>query len=75
MTMMKKAVMMSKGFDVYDGLSGMEKEPLVCKLHISSLIFCCGHCYGACQALSALTVFSLVEGSRGFVMWPLPWNI
>jgi len=31
--------MMSKGLDVYDGLPGMEKELLVCKLHISSLIF------------------------------------
>jgi hypothetical protein len=39
MTMMKKAAMMNKGFDVYDGLPGMEKELLVCKLHISSLIF------------------------------------
>jgi len=26
MTMMKRAVMMSKGFDAYDGLSEMEKE-------------------------------------------------
>jgi len=75
MTMMKRAVMMSKGFDAYDGLSEMEKELFgVQATHLIS-DFCCGHCYGACQALSALTVFSLVEGSRDFVMWPLPWNI
>ena len=51
MTMKMKAAMTSKWFDLYDGLPGMEKELFVCKLHISSLVFCCGHCYGACQAL------------------------
>jgi len=41
-----------------------------CLNDFSSLIFCCGHCYGACQASFALTAFGLVSrGDRGaFVM-------
>jgi hypothetical protein len=33
--------------------------------NISTLISCCGHCYGACQASFALTAFGLVSRGDG----------